>query len=80
MKNDVNPARRAAARAGTTWNASVCESSAMSGATSTPSPPATTQARTVFMIARRLGDRPTSIAETSFSDAALVARPKGVQR
>ena len=37
MKNDVKPARSAAARAGTTWNASVCASSAMSGATSTPS-------------------------------------------
>ena len=48
MKNDVNPARRAAASAGTTWNASVCASSAMSGATSTPSPPATTHASTVF--------------------------------
>ena len=32
------------------------------------------------MIARRLGDRPASIAETSFSDAARVDRPKGVHR
>ena len=32
------------------------------------------------MIARRLGERPASIAETSFSDAARVDRPNGVQR
>ena len=80
MKKEVNPASSAAPRAGTTWKASVCASSAISGATSTPSPPATTQASTVFMIARRLGDRPTSIAATSFSDAARVDRPNGVQR
>ena len=48
MKNDVKPASSAAASAGTTWNASVCASSAISGATRTPSPPATTHARTVF--------------------------------
>ena len=80
MKNDVKPASRAAPRAGTTWNASDCASSAISGATRTPSPPATTQARTVFTTARRLGDRPASIAETSSSDAALVDSPKRVQR
>ena len=80
MKNDVKPASSAAASAGTTWKASVCASSAMSGATSTPRPPATTLASTVFTIARRLGERPASMAETSFSDAALVERPNGVQR
>ena len=32
MKNDVKPARSAAADAGTTWKASVCASSAMRGA------------------------------------------------
>ena len=80
MQNDVKPANSAAASAGTTWNASVCESSGTSGATRTPSPPATTHASTVFVIDRRLGDRPASIAETSFSDAARVARPNRVQR
>ena len=80
MKNEVKPASRAAPRAGTTWKASVCASSEISGATSTPSPPATTQASTVFMIASRLGDRPARTAATSFSDAALVERPKGAQR
>ena len=43
-------------------------------------PPATTHASTVFAIARRLGERPASMAEASFSDAALVDSPKGVQR
>ena len=80
MKNDVKPARSAAASAGTTWKASVCASSAMRGATSTPRPPATTLASTVFVIASRLGESPASIAETSFSDAARVDSPKGVQR
>ena len=32
------------------------------------------------MTASRLGDRPASIAETSFSDEALVERPNGVHR
>ena len=80
MKNEVKPARSAAASAGTTWKASVCASSAIRGATSTPRPPATTLASTVFVSARRLGESPASIAETSFSDAARVDSPKGVQR
>jgi hypothetical protein len=80
IENDVKPASSAAPSAGTTWKASVCASSAINGATSTPSPPATTLASTVFAIARRLGERPTSIAETSLSDDARVDRPNGVQR
>ena len=34
----------------------------------------------MFATARRLGERPASIAETSFSDAARVESPNGVQR
>ena len=34
----------------------------------------------VLITARRLGESPTSIADTSFSDAARVERPNGVQR
>ena len=48
MPNDVNPARRAAASAGTICSASVAESSVTRGATSTPSAPARTLASTVF--------------------------------
>ena len=80
MKNDVKPARSAAASAGTTWKASVCASRAMRGATRMPRPPATTLASTVFVIASRFGESPTSIAETSFSDAARVDSPNGVHR
>ena len=47
---------------------------------STPSAPATTLASTVFAIERALGESPTSMPETSFSDAARVARPNRVQR
>ena len=80
MKNDVKPASRAAASAGTTWKASVCASRAISGATSTPSPPRDDAGEDGVRIASWFGDRPESMAETSFSDAALVDSPKGVQR
>ena len=80
MKNEVKPASSAAPRAGTIWKESVCESRVISGATRIPSPPATTLPSAVFTTASSVGDRPTSIAETSFSDAALVESPKGVQR
>ncbi len=49
-------------------------------AASTPSPPATRQASTVLIIDRPFGDSPASVAETSSSDAARVARPKRLQR
>ena len=80
MKNDVNPASSAAASAGTTWKASVCASRAMSGATSTPRPPATTAREHGVRDREPARGQPASIAETSFSDAARVDSPNGVQR
>ena len=50
------------------------------GAARTPSVPTIRHASSVLTIERRLGERPASIAETSFSEAARVARPKRVQR
>ena len=45
-----------------------------------PTPPAISDASSVFAIDSAFGDRPPSIAATSFSEAARVARPKRVQR
>jgi hypothetical protein len=80
IPKDVKRAKSAAASAGTICSGSVCQSRAVIDAASTPIPPATRQASSVLAIDRRLGDSPTSIADTSFSDAALVARPKRLQR
>ncbi len=73
-------ANSAAARAGTTKSASVVESAWAIGAEMIPIPPATTAASTVFTIDSWFTERPASIPEISFSEAARVARPKRVQR
>ncbi len=52
----------------------------MIDAASTPTEPATTLASSVLTIDSWLADRPASIALTSFSEAARVARPKRLKR
>ena len=80
IQNEVNRANSAAVRAGTTWSGSDCGSSCTIEAARTPSPPAKNVASSVFARASWFGDRPSSIAPTSFSDAARVARPNRVRR
>ena len=80
IQNDVKRANSAAVRAGTTWSGSDVESSWVIEAARTPSPPATTVASTVFASASWFGERPSSIAPTSFSEAARVASPKRLSR
>ena len=80
IQNDVKRANSAAVSAGTTWSGSDVESSCVIEAASTPSPPATTVASTVFASASWFGERPSSIAPTSFSEAARVASPKRLSR
>ncbi len=76
IQNDVKRANSAAVSAGTTCSGSEVESSWVIEAARTPSPPAITVARTVFVSASWFGERPSSIAPTSFSEAARVASPK----
>jgi hypothetical protein len=78
--NDVKFANSAAVSAGTTASGSTLGSSCDTGATSTPRAPTITLAIRVFAIESRLGERPTSIAEVSCSNAARVSSPKRVQR
>ena len=59
---------------------SVVESAWASGAATMPIAPATAEASTVFVIESWFGDRPTSMPNTSFSDAARVSSPNRVQR
>jgi hypothetical protein len=80
MPIEVKLANSAAASAGTTCSGSARGSTEVTGATSTPSAPTMAAASSVFSIARPLGDSPERIADTSFSDAALVASPKCDQR
>jgi hypothetical protein len=80
IPNEVKRARRAAASAGTICSGRVSVSSWVIDAARIPTPPAITDASSVFSIDSRLGERPPSIAATSFSDAARVARPKRVNR
>ena len=77
---EVKRAINAAASAGTTISGRVSVSSEMSGAARTPSVPATRHAMSVLIIESRFGERPTSIADTSFSEAARDRRPKLLQR
>src|SRR5690606_3405829 len=76
--SDVNPANSAAASAGTTNSTRVSESAWASGAATMPIAPAIADASSVLAIESWLGDSPASIAKTSFSDAARVARPNRV--
>ena len=80
IPKDVNRANSAAARAGTTSSGNVVEFSVMSGAASTPSMPAITEPMSVLMSDSVCGNRPTYIAETSFSAEARVRMPNPVQR
>ena len=80
IQNDVKRANSAAVSAGTTWSGSDVESSWVIEAARTPSPPAMTVASTVFASASWFGERPSSIAPTSFSEAARVASPKRLSR
>ena len=80
IHSELNPANRAAARAGTMNNTRVTESAWESGAATTPIAPAIADASTVLAIESWFGDSPLSIAVTSFSDAARVASPNRVQR
>ena len=79
---EVKVAKSAAASAGTTWSGQRCAGRAeVTGAASTPSVPSNEARRAaVLAIERRLGESPASMPETSFSEAARVARPKRVQR
>ena len=78
--NEVKRASRAAPRAGTTAVGMVTGSSWDSGATSTPSAPASMLASVVLAIEIMFGDRPLSRAADSFSADARVAIPNLVQR
>ena len=74
----MNRASSAAASAGTIWSGSVSVSSWVIDAARIPMPPAIADASSVFAIDSAFGERPPSIATTSFSEAARVARPKRV--
>src|ERR1700733_94969 len=78
--NEVKSANSAAARAGTTASGSTWESSVVIGAASTPMEPAITAASSVLAIDSRFTDRPISVADVSFSNAAFVSSPKRLQR
>ena len=80
IQNEVNRAKSAAVRAGTTWSGSACGSSWTIEAARTPSPPAKNVASSVFARASWFGDSPSSIAPISFSEAARVASPNRVNR
>ncbi len=80
IQSDEKPANSAAASAGTMKNTNVVESACASGAATMPIAPATADASTVFAIESWFGDNPASMPNTSFSDAARVARPNRVQR
>ena len=80
IQNEVNRAKSAAVSAGTTWSGSACGSSWTIEAARTPSPPAKNVASSVLASASRFGERPISIAPTSFSEAARVASPNRVSR
>ena len=56
------------------------ESSWVIEAARIPTAPAISDASSVFDIDREFGERPPSIAATSFSDAARVASPKEEKR
>ena len=75
IQKEVNRAKSAAASAGTTWSGSDVGSSCVIEAARTPRPPATIVVSSVFASASWSGDSPISIAPTSFSEAARVARP-----
>ena len=75
IQNDVKRAKSAAVSAGTTTSGSEVGSSCVIEAASTPSAPARKVASNVLDRASRLGERPASIAATSFSEAARVASP-----
>ncbi len=78
IPNEVNRASSAAASAGTIWSGSVSVSSWVIDAARIPMPPAIADASSVFTIDSALGERPPSIAATSFSEAARVRSPKRV--
>ena len=78
MPNDVKRANSTAPSAGTTWSGSVVASSCTTDDASTPMPPATSAPSTVLTSESSRAPRPARIAETSFSLAARVARPKRV--
>jgi hypothetical protein len=80
IPNEVNRASSAAASAGTIWSGSVVESSWVIEAARIPTPPAISEAISVFAVETAFGDRPPSMAATSFSDAARVASPNRVHR
>ncbi len=80
IHSEVNPAKRAAARAGTTCSGSVTESTWTMGAARTPSSPAISADSRVLARETLLGDRPASRAACSFSEAARVASPNRVHR
>ena len=76
IQNDVKPAKSAAVSAGTTWSGSEVESSCTIEAARIPRPPTMTVASSVLASASAFGEKPRSIAPTSFSEAARVASPK----
>ena len=76
----VESGEQAAASAGTMNSASVLELAWASGAATMPIAPASADASTVFAIESWFGDSPASMPNTSFSEAARVARPNRVQR
>ena len=75
MPNEVNEASSAAASAGMICSGSVSGSSWVIDAARMPSAPASSAASSVLTSEIVFGDRPLSIAATSFSDAARVASP-----
>ena len=72
IQNEVKRAKSAAVSAGTTCSGRACGSSWMIEAASTPRPPAKNVASSVLDSARRLGERPISIAR----DLVLRGRPR----
>ena len=73
--NEVKRAISAAVSAGTIWSGSVSESSSVIAAARMPTAPAMNEATSVLPSESSRGESPASIAATSFSDAARVARP-----
>ena len=79
--SDDSPASRAAASAGTICSGRVLESSSVIAAARIPTIPGDQRRRSASWSApSRVGERPRSMPETSFSDAARVASPKRVHR
>ena len=80
MPNEVKRPTSAAAIAGSTISGSCCSSMPVSGAISTPASAASADPSAQLIAAIPVGEKPSSDAPRSFSEAACVPRPSRVNR